>query len=68
MRIRPGTWRSHTVPLRLWGYSTDVCSRAALDHVSTDLKGVAMEAGAMALMGLAPDPSIAGNPGTKKGR
>ena len=50
--VRPGTWRSHTVPLRLWGYSTDVYSRAALDHVSTDLKGVAMKAGAIALMGV----------------
>jgi len=27
-----------------------------------------MEAGAIALMGLAPDPPIAGNTGTKKGR
>jgi hypothetical protein len=35
--------------------------------VSTDLKGVAMEAGVIALMGLAPDPPIAGNTGTNKG-
>ena len=51
-------------PLRLWGYSVDVYGRAARNHVSTDLKDVAMKASTISLMGTrgttlaAPSPAL----------